>query len=575
MTLPRVLLLLLLALHLALAGWHTLARGGWPEPTNHLGVKNVVEQRRLMEGDALLGPRPHPGRAAFFLPPSRMPSSTSPPVPSGLSGLVRNHPDLRYWIETPHPFVFGALLAHLFPGAILPTGLWPCVYLAFLLIALYGLGTIASDEWTGLTAAAVASGYPAVFGFARLHHEALPLAAWSAMAVCALMASDGLRRPWPCLAAGGALFCAYRSGESLYGGVLAGLIVLGPLCLEVARGPWREARRWRTWVGPAALLLPGLLVDARWLMDSLLVVLRGFEDTGTAPEIPPAFAPVAEPLRLLAYVPTLAGDLLRPLPFTLAVVGAALLPRAVPGRRLAVALLALLPLAALSLMTRKADWYCAPMAPSLALVTALGLTGLPGRARGVAQLGAATLGVLSLLFHTLAPDTLRNPADTLAASLRAVAEMRRVSLVPPHTFEGVSALRAAEAVVGTVNDAPGSTPLVVALICPERSLAHAFRYVVEMSAPRARVVSLLDRSLLETNYQALPPEAVDLVVGLDTNGLVRWDPTPGAPAPAGFAAPRWPGVPDPFPGFLEVLRQTRQVREVDLGGGTVWWLDGR
>lgn len=570
--LPLGLLAALFALHLTLGIGHHLGRACLPGVTNHLGYKNIVELRRLLEGEAPLGPLPHPGRAAFFIPAERRADALDARAAAEIPGGLWGDPSLIYWIRAPQPFLVGAALAHLAPGSALIPSLWPMLWLALLLASLYALGSRLGGPWVGLCAAAVASGYPAIFGFARLHHDALPLAAWGAAAAALVLYSEGLRRWGCCVGAALALGCGLRSGESLYGGVLVGMIAAGPAAAEAAAwiraGSWRDPR---AWAGPTlGILTLALLVDWRWLGPSLSFMLEGFDDLGTAPRVaagvPAAWAPL---IGRLAYLPQLGGELLRPALSLWALLGLGLALRRPLERRLGVLLMAALPLAALSWMTRKATWYAAPTTPALALITAAGLATLQDAGRRRLALGAASLsGVAALLFHSLAPDAARSAVDAVAAApLRRVAAMRSAPLTPPAAYEGILVAEAAGAVARWASARPGEAPVVIALIAPERPTAHAVRYLVELEAPRARVVSLLDRNLMETGYAGLGPASVDALVYVNANGLRPWDPRPGAPPPADFhwASP-WPEVGDPLPAFLEALLREREAEAVEAGG---------
>ena len=81
-----------------------------------------------------------------------------------------------YWVEIPHPFFLATLW-----GSLTDWTLWiPLVFTAYfllLLVSVYGVVKSVSDEWTGVAAAAVAGGFPVLFGFGRFIHDTLPIAA--------------------------------------------------------------------------------------------------------------------------------------------------------------------------------------------------------------------------------------------------------------------------------------------------------------------------------------------------------------------------------------------------------------
>ena len=82
-------------------------------------------------------------------------------------------------------------------------------------------------------AAAVAGGFPVLFGFGRFIHDTLPIAALCTFMVWMALSSDGLRRWRRCVAFGIAGWTMLRSGESFYGSVLGMLVILGPVLIEV------------------------------------------------------------------------------------------------------------------------------------------------------------------------------------------------------------------------------------------------------------------------------------------------------------------------------------------------------
>ena len=102
----------------------------------------------------------------------------------------------------------------------------------------------------------------------------------------------------------------------------------------------------------------------------------------------------------------MANDLVRPWMMVWVGLGALFLWRSDASRRVAIALMFAVPFVCLSWMTRKSNWYIVPVAPGLALIAALGLRGLP-RIGGAALKAATVAGLMSVVFYSAAPDSMR------------------------------------------------------------------------------------------------------------------------------------------------------------------------
>ncbi len=572
--LPRLLLGCLLVLELGLALKQLAFRGGFPPRTNHFGFKNVLELRRLFGGYEPTWPLVHPGRTTHFhLDPTPI-DWWSPVVwleqltGGHLRFLFQNHADVPYWIEMPHPF----FLATVF-GALTGWEVWliPLVftgYLLVLLMSLYGLGEELDGPWTGLTAACIGGGMPALFGFGRFIHDVLPLASLTALAAWMLVRSRGFSRTWPSVIFGVAVWSVLRSGESFYGSVLASIVLLGPFVAEVV-GRVRSGMNKAAARGLAlAVGIPVLSFDWWWFGPSY-AYLQDEDPFGdmamqakVAPWVGEAWSGLLEQG---AYLVTLANDLVRPPLLVFVLLGLLFIWRSPARGKLGTLLMFALPFCALSWMTRKSNWYVLPCLPPLALLAAMGLRGLPGgpRVQRVAMGLAAATGLSMLLGYSLASDATRRMVPQWAERpYKRVVVMREVELTPYQEFPGriiVNAARETGDALGRVLP-PDGKDHNLALFCQDQFWAWTFKYMVEMSRPDVHVTSVIHINLLEHYAAELHAEDFDMLVHLGEHGIEAWTPTSSG-LPAKLRAPRPEGNIDHFGRFIRELARVPLVAE--------------
>lgn len=248
---------------------------------------------------------------------------------------------------------------------------------ALLLIA-FDLGRRLSGRPEGGLAAAIALGsLPAVHTAAVVGTPVLGNMLGAALAVWALVRSDGLRRPGWALLAGPLVALAPRWGESAGDGIEVLLVVAGPLVLSALAPLARLLRPDRRRAGLLGLLGLGLLVAGGWpLLDRwwlslhlsrYVLVEAGGEGGSRLAAL--AVAPWAYPEALLW---SLIG------PIGLVVLGAGWLA-GLRRLRLETVLLwaaALGAMAALTLSLKRQDYYIAPTLLPLCVLGGAGLSQL-------------------------------------------------------------------------------------------------------------------------------------------------------------------------------------------------------
>ena len=580
---PKLALTLLLLLHVWLAVRQLVWRVGFPPRTNHFGFKNVLELRRLLEGYVPTWPLVHPGRTTHFYPrieptdwlnPLQMVSEMAT---GKLRPLFQNHGDVIYWVEIPHPFFLATLW-----GALTNWTLWaiPLVFTAYfllLLVSIYGVVKTVSDEWTGVAAAAVAGGFPVLFGFGRFIHDTLPVASLCTFMVWMALSSDGFRCWRRCVAFGLAGWTMLRSGESFYGSVLGMLVILGPVLFEVGHSLRAGLNRRR--VGGLLLVVGIPVASFDWWWFEPAVAYLGdedpFGDIMMAPMIARWVDPAHHPaLKYGAYLVTLANDLVRPWMMIWVALGLAFIWRSDARRKWGLVLMFLVPFACLSWMTRKSNWYIVPAAPGLAILAAIGLRGLPQRLRGWALVGAGVAGVVSVVFYSVAPDPVRRAVPQWAdRPYRNLVIMREVELVPLKMYAGKSIISGAEEVVRTLDriQPKDGEQRQLALFCEDQFWAWAFKYVVEMRRPDIHVVSLIHINLLEHYAAELDAKDFNFLVHLDDDGVVRWTPEVSTGLPATLKAPTNEGARH-FARFMRGLER-RSMVTTPLHRGAVYTLE--
>lgn len=565
---------LLLVLQFGLALKQLAFRGGFPPRTNHFGFKNVLELRRLLGGYEPTWPLVHPGRTTHFhLNPDPIdwwsPAVWLEQLSSGhLRLLFQNHGDVPYWIEMPHPFFLATAFGALTGWQVWLIPLVFTVYLLILLTSLYGLGEELDGPWTGLVAACVAGGMPALFGFGRFIHDVLPLASMTAFAAWMLVRSQGFSRTWPSVLFGVAVWSVLRSGESFYGSVLSAIVLMGPFALtlleRLRQGLTKASARGLA----CAVGIPVITFDWWWFGPSY-GYLQDEDPFGDVMMQAKVAEWVGEawrsPLEHGAYLVTLTNDLVRP-PLMLFVVLALLfLWRSEARGKLLTLLMFALPFCALSWMTRKSNWYILPCLPALALLVPLGLRGLPGprRVSQVAMGLAAATGLGMLLHYSLSPDPVRRAVPSWAERpYQRLVMMREVELTPLAEFSGRIIVDAARE---TADALDRSLPVDgkdhnLALFCEDQFWAWTFKYMVEMRRPDVHVTSVIHINLLEHYAAELHAEDFEMLVHLGEHGVETWNPTESG-LPAGLKAPRPEGNIDHFGRFVRELKQVTLVPE--------------
>jgi hypothetical protein len=494
-----------------------------------------------------------------------------------LRPLFQNHGDVIYWVEIPHPFFLATVWGHLTDWTLWAIPLVFTGYFLGLLVSLYGIGKALADEWTGVACAAVAGGFPVLFGFGRFIHDTLPIAALCTFMVWMAVSSDGLRRWRRCLAFGVAGWTMLRSGESFYGAVLGMLVILGPVLLEVGHAFRADFDRRRLWGLALMVGIPVATFDWWWFEPAVdyLNDEDPFGDIMMAPMIAQwVDQGHHQTLKYLAYVITLANDLVRPWMMVWVCLGAAFFWRSDSRRKWGPVLMFLLPFALLSWMTRKSNWYIVPVAPGLALIATLGLRGLPGRWGQKAVMAAGLAGLLSTVFYSTAPDDVRRSVPQWAdRPFRNLVIMREVELVPLKMYAGQSIIAGAEEVVRTLDRIQPSDgqQRQLALFCEDQFWAWAFKYVVEMRRPDVHVVSLIHINLLEHYAAELDSADFDFLVHLDDHGVQTWEPDKGTGLPPTLKAPKNEGSRH-FSRFIRGLGR-RDLSPTRLHRGAVYTLD--
>jgi len=436
----------------------------------------------------------------------------------------------------PHSMALPALVAAALPGRTLLVNLVPTAWLLLLLAAVYGVGRELGDRWVGLAAAAVAAGYPGLFGHARFIEGYVPAAALSVAMIYCLLRSKGLSRPLPLLGFCVMAWTALRTGEGFSEGLGVGLAVSGPFAVELTRGLWADWRQrrwpWRTALGLGAIgAWLWITTDTFWVRMSFLHVFSGFSDqavaAGSAPGAPMAWLHPLVPRG--AYVIMLWSDYLLPVLCLWLAVGLAAISLWGRKHRLLMSLWLLVPLVAYSLQLRKSMWYPVPILPPLAVLTAVGLGALPKpwlrrTALGLAAAcGLAQLGLLSTSWGLdLIPERhwLRSPLPAGVVDLRGYDLTTRGD--PAHaelSQQGRRLLALAE------REVPRSERIkyiaVLSRLGHGADLAEALAYQISLSRPDLVVIPLANRFYGEqAAFQDLSPMDFAYLLQLDGSQAV-------------------------------------------------------
>ncbi len=498
-------LLLLLLLHLGLSVQQAYEQRGLPLLLHHQTYTRVLDQVPYITGEDrwLLHTDVEGARAPF---PERPLDRHSE---AGWFHDLRDGRHEHLWVDgyghtMAWTYLLPGLVALFFPGHPLWVWLAPQLFLALLLMAVYGIGRRCHSSWVGLAAAAVASGYPAVFGFARTHNDGVPLAAGAFLAIWMLMESQGLTRLGYALLAGLALGAIQNLGENASGSVITYAVVAGPALLQLGTG-LRQAlrtprRSWRLPLGLGLVVAPPLLAF-RW---ARLDAISAYLATGSGHNLAwPAGMPTDEAtIRLThatAYLWQMAGDLVRPPLLAWGALGLLLIliPATRSRFRWTVLLSFLVPLVIVTLIPRKSSWYLTPALPGLALISVVGLQALPGRwLRGAAMALVGLTGLICLLVLSLGPDALR--FGLLGEQILAERNGRMgqdINLPPPH-WEGEKQRRLGQTAreVGDRLDAllpPEGRRRWIALVQPTGHAGWEMAYHLELRRPDLRVMPVL------------------------------------------------------------------------------------
>lgn len=181
------------------------------------------------------------------------------PVFSDRIGLPDHYP--RYGAYPPLVYLLTALAFEL-GGVGVPTARVVVVLFGLLLLpALAGIGRQLGGRTGGLAVLALAIASPVPLYASRMYLLDYPQTATTALALWALLASDGLRRRGPSIALGCLLALAMLTKWS------AGYYLLVPLSWAALRTPGRQPRAWRLW-GLGALLV-AWVTAAVWLSSRL------------------------------------------------------------------------------------------------------------------------------------------------------------------------------------------------------------------------------------------------------------------------------------------------------------------
>ncbi len=557
----------ILVLVLWVNGWH-LSQHPFPAPSSHRTWRLVPQLLHHFQGYAHHSPAGPDsiflgGMGCFYSLPAHDPIPWTSPAglwqelsPGGrLYQLWGACPD-DFFSCMPHAFAVPAAVGALFPGHFLLVALVPTFYFLALILGMYGIGVEVADRPTGLAAAAIAAGYPALFGFARWPEGYIVAASLSTVMVWCLLRSKGLTRLLPLLGFTLLAWTAIRTGEGMAEAAGAGLAVSGVFLVELGRGlvDAVKARRvpWRWALGLTLVLgLLCLSMDWRWVQGSFDQTFTGF--TEVAMDATPG-AHVSSPLQGWlysrgVYLLFIYKDYLLPLMVGLLLLALPLLALGRARHKLSLLLWFLIPLLGVSSMARKAIWYAVPMIPPLAALTAAGLSIL-GRKR--VKIAALTLAAGCGLFQLV---VFSNPV--IEVGLRVHPFLRRP--LPPQVVNvrwhdllgnGTDATRHlkadADAFLAWLDGAvpPSDTLKQVAVITPwgeDLQQAYSLRWYLSLHRPDLSVVELSNRLYLEAGYPKLSTRNFAFLIRTDSQG--RFLPCcdeAGAPVVASSARPDRP-----------------------------------
>lgn len=384
------LLGLLFATHLGVSAGR-VSRVPAQEKTFHDHDLSLVRHAMLVRGEAWapelpvaeLVPPSWPGLGAYDLLTL---------VPSNGADGAKSYRTLA-----PLHYLVSAVPASIFGVSLWTVRLGPLAVLVLLLLAAFDAARVLAqreDESglpAGLTAAVLCSAVPVGWLGVLVGVPTLGNLTGVALALWALVRSEGFARWWASALAGVLVVAASRWGESV-GDALACLAALaGPLVvttlLGLARGPW--TRRCRAVVGTLLCAsLVGLLLDWNWLQTHLQLYVLDEAQLSTSVDTGALAVRLQD--NAVAYARALGWSLLGPAGAACVAVGG--LAALASARRSPGVLVALASpvsgLLALSLSAKGHDYYAAPVVFGLVLASAVGLHAVPKAGRLLAGLGA-------------------------------------------------------------------------------------------------------------------------------------------------------------------------------------------
>lgn len=459
------------------------------------------------------------------------------------------------------PLFYGLMgaVAALEPGHGLVPMLVPTGFFLLLLVGLWDLGNLVAGRAAGVAAAAVAVGFPGLFGMARWAESYIAEAALSTIMVVCLVRSRGLTRWAPLVVFAGCAVFAIRAGEGFSEAVGAGLAVGGAFVVTAGAGVVDGVRARRfPWAAAGGLVfvvgLIAAITDWQWVADSLMQIRRGVDEEDMAASWrSPAPSPEARLfIRHGLYAWFLVNDYVRP-PLLVPVVAGLVGMLALPGVRLRDRLLLLLwflvPFVGFSFMLRKAVWYPIPMLPPLAAIAGVGLHCVPWRRVRVGALAVAgLLGVHQLYTLSFPGAGLGFPSRWVQPFDPQSVKVRWVELLGLRDDRGDrlthDAKRLLAALEATHPPGDGLTYVAAYSAWGADALgAQRLGYFLTLSRPDLVVVELgVPRHVQAPAYAGLRPETFSYLVCIAENGaFVDCD--------AELARPARPDTPPAFSTF--------------------------
>ena len=506
-------LLLFLTAAFMVRGHHVMPL---PPHSSHDGFLLVPQLVDILEGQT-----PVDGRFGMFQPTwfSSRVEATHALGWSGFAERVLGNVQSHTWIDTPHPMALMAFLAH--GGGL---GTWAAVlaqwlYLCLLVASLYLIGRRVKGPFCGFIAALMGLGSPGIMGTTQYIEPHLAVVSMSAVVVCLLVYSDGLRRWRLGVLASLALWSLSRSGEGSGDAVIAGLVVIGPVIATLLTVN-RSQHASRVLLGVIALAVPFLLLaDIPWMMAAMERVTRAFADPQVQTDVVAKGGALAHPLAWLgAYVILLVTDYALPAMSLLIVLGLLRLRGARFDHRLLLLLWTIVPWLALSWMQRKASWYGFPLLPPLLILAAIGLSRLGTKMRWL----VAGVCLSQWCFISASDGETQHTWLTRPLPLHDW-RLRRIDLFSPmDSSDSRRVRRDLDAVVDWTAGLQSPGPL--ALITMGSKHDYAARYYLSMKQPGLQVVSLSDPRTRAEEYRGLHPGDFSALLFLD-DGSSPWPPT--------------------------------------------------